>query len=74
MSLSQVSSTAVAAVKPAEATSGNAANAGKLRLASGALETVGDVFSRFLITYGGGVTSSGGVASGAPAGPGASGS
>ena len=44
----------VAALKPAEATSGNVANAGKLRLASGALETVGDVFSRFLITYGSG--------------------
>ena len=44
----------VAALKPAEATSGNVANASKLRLASGALETVGDVFSRFLITYGSG--------------------
>ena len=44
----------VAALKPADATSGNVANASKLRLASGALETVGDVFSRFLITYGSG--------------------
>ena len=42
----------VAALAPAEATSGNVASASNLRLASGALETVGDVFSRFLITYG----------------------
>ncbi len=42
----------VAALQPVEATSGNQASASGLRLATGALETVGDVFSRFLITYG----------------------
>ena len=39
-------------LKPVDATSGNQANNAKLRVAAGALETVGDVFSRFLITYG----------------------
>jgi pimeloyl-ACP methyl ester carboxylesterase len=39
-------------LKPADATIGNQANNAKLRVASGAVETVGDVFSRFLITYG----------------------
>jgi pimeloyl-ACP methyl ester carboxylesterase len=37
---------------PVDALNGNQANNAKLRLATGALETVGDVFSRFLITYG----------------------
>jgi pimeloyl-ACP methyl ester carboxylesterase len=39
-------------LKPVDALSGNQANSRELRLAAGALETVGDVFSRFLITYG----------------------
>jgi pimeloyl-ACP methyl ester carboxylesterase len=39
-------------LKPLEAVGGNRANDSKLRIATGALETVGDVFSRFLITYG----------------------
>jgi len=42
----------VAALPPADATDGNQASANGLQLATGALETVGDVFSRFLITYG----------------------
>jgi hypothetical protein len=37
---------------PVEALIGNQANARELRLATGALETVGDVFARFLLTYG----------------------
>lgn len=41
-----------AALQPADATGGNQAPENGLRLATGALETVGDVFSRFLITYG----------------------
>jgi pimeloyl-ACP methyl ester carboxylesterase len=39
---------------PAQPTSGNQGGARELRLAAGALETVGDVISRFLITFGGG--------------------
>jgi len=39
-------------LKPVQALNGNQANARALRLASGALETVGDVFARFLVTYG----------------------
>lgn len=37
---------------PVEAGSGNEANARELRLAAAALETVGDVFARFLVTFG----------------------
>lgn len=39
-------------LKPLDTLSGNQANNAKLRIATGALETVGDVFSRFLITFG----------------------
>jgi pimeloyl-ACP methyl ester carboxylesterase len=39
-------------LKPVDAISGNQANNAKLRIATGALETVGDVFARFLITFG----------------------
>ena len=39
-------------LQPVDALTGNHANNAKLRVAAGALETVGDVFSRFLITYG----------------------
>jgi len=39
-------------LKSVDALSGNQANNAKLRVAAAALETVGDVFSRFLITYG----------------------
>jgi pimeloyl-ACP methyl ester carboxylesterase len=37
---------------PVDALRGNDANAHELRLAAGALETVGDAFARFLLTYG----------------------
>jgi pimeloyl-ACP methyl ester carboxylesterase len=37
---------------PADTLPGNEANSHELRLAAAALETVGDVFARFLITYG----------------------
>jgi pimeloyl-ACP methyl ester carboxylesterase len=37
---------------PVEALSGNQANAHELRLAAAALETVGDAYARFLLTYG----------------------
>jgi pimeloyl-ACP methyl ester carboxylesterase len=37
---------------PLDAASGNRAGNAELRIAAGALETVGDVFARFLITYG----------------------
>lgn len=43
---------AVDELKPLDATSDNRANARKLRIAAGALETIGDVFARFLITFG----------------------
>jgi len=39
-------------VAPVQATSGNAATTRDLKLAAAALETVGDVFSRFLVTFG----------------------
>jgi pimeloyl-ACP methyl ester carboxylesterase len=39
-------------LKPLDAASGNRATNAELRIATGALETVGDVFARFLITYG----------------------
>jgi TAP-like protein len=39
-------------LEPVEALSGNQASARDLKLAAGALETVGDVFSRFLVTFG----------------------
>lgn len=39
-------------LRPLDATSGNQANSAKLRIATGALETVGDVFARFIVTYG----------------------
>ena len=39
-------------LKPLDALRGNQASSARLRVASGALETVGDVFSRFLITAG----------------------
>jgi hypothetical protein len=42
----------VSELEPAEAVIGNQANASELRVAAGALDTVGDVFARFLITYG----------------------
>jgi pimeloyl-ACP methyl ester carboxylesterase len=42
----------VSELQPVEATRGNVAGAAKLKLAAGALETVGDVFARFLVTYG----------------------
>ena len=42
----------VADVEPAQALNGNRGGARELKLAAGALETVGDVFARFLITFG----------------------
>jgi len=39
-------------VAPAQALSGNQASARELRLASAAVETVGDVIARFFVTYG----------------------
>jgi pimeloyl-ACP methyl ester carboxylesterase len=42
----------VSELKPLDAVSGNRASRTKLQVAAGALETVGDVFSRFLITAG----------------------
>jgi hypothetical protein len=39
-------------LEPAQAVSGNQAGTRELKLAAGALETVGDVFSRFLVTFG----------------------
>jgi hypothetical protein len=39
-------------VAPAQATQGNKASARQLRLAAAALETVGDVISRFYVTFG----------------------
>ena len=39
-------------VAPAQATSGNEVSPRDLKLAAAALETVGDVFSRFLVTFG----------------------
>jgi pimeloyl-ACP methyl ester carboxylesterase len=39
-------------VAPAQATQGNKASANQLRLAAAALETVGDVISRFYVTFG----------------------
>ncbi|MGH8315059.1 MAG: alpha/beta fold hydrolase, partial [Steroidobacterales bacterium] len=41
-------------LKPLDALSGNRASNATLRIAAGALETIGDVFNRFLITYGSG--------------------
>ncbi len=46
--------TTVSGLKPVDALSGNQANPSELRSAAGALETVGDVFARFIITYGSG--------------------
>jgi hypothetical protein len=43
---------AVEQVAPAQATSGNEVSPRDLKLAAAALETVGDVFSRFLVTFG----------------------
>ena len=45
---------------PAGALAGNQASPAELKIASGALETVGDVFARFIITSGGGVGLRGG--------------
>ncbi len=42
----------VARLAPATAVSGNQAGSNELRLVTGALETVGDVFSRFRVAYG----------------------
>ena len=42
----------VSELAPVDALPGNQADAKELRLAAGALETVGDVFARFLVTYG----------------------
>jgi len=39
-------------LEPVQAVSGNQAGTRDLKLAAGALETVGDVFSRFLVTFG----------------------
>jgi pimeloyl-ACP methyl ester carboxylesterase len=39
-------------LQPIQATNGNQAGARELKIAAGALDTVGDVFSRFLITFG----------------------
>jgi pimeloyl-ACP methyl ester carboxylesterase len=39
-------------LKPVDALRGNQANSSELKSAAGALETVGDVFARFIITYG----------------------
>jgi hypothetical protein len=39
-------------LEPVQAVQGNQAGARDLKLAAGALETVGDVFSRFLVTFG----------------------
>ena len=44
----------VSELDPAEALAGNKASARELRLAAGALESVGDAFARFLLTYGSG--------------------
>ena len=44
-------SAAVNQLAPVQPTSGNEANA-DLKVAAGALDTVGDVFSRFLVTFG----------------------
>ena len=44
----------VAELKPVDALNGNQANSNELKSAAGALETVGDVFARFLIVYGSG--------------------
>ena len=41
-------------LKPLDDLTGNQANNAKLRIAAGALETIGDVFNRFLITFGSG--------------------
>jgi hypothetical protein len=42
----------VSELKPVNALSGNKASSSELKSAAGALETVGDVFGRFIITYG----------------------
>jgi pimeloyl-ACP methyl ester carboxylesterase len=42
----------VSQLDPAQAVPGNEASTRDLKLATGALETVGDVFSRFLVTFG----------------------
>jgi hypothetical protein len=42
----------ISQLDPLQAASGNQAGARDLKLAAGALETVGDVFSRFLVTFG----------------------
>jgi hypothetical protein len=42
----------IAQLAPLQATKGNQAGTRDLKLAAGALETVGDVFSRFLVTFG----------------------
>jgi hypothetical protein len=40
------------ALAPAQPSSGNQAGTSELKLAAGALDTVGDVFARFLVTFG----------------------
>jgi pimeloyl-ACP methyl ester carboxylesterase len=42
----------VSELNPVDALNGNQASAGELKSAAGALETVGDVFARFIITFG----------------------
>ncbi len=42
----------VGELKPVDALTGNQAGSSELKSAAGALETVGDVFARFIITYG----------------------
>jgi pimeloyl-ACP methyl ester carboxylesterase len=42
----------VSQLDPAQAVNGNQAGTRELKLAAGALDTVGDVFSRFLVTFG----------------------
>lgn len=42
----------ISQLDPVQAVSGNQASVRDLKLAAGALETVGDVFSRFLVTFG----------------------
>jgi pimeloyl-ACP methyl ester carboxylesterase len=42
----------VADLDPVTATSGNQGKAAELRIAAGALDTIGDVFTRFIVTFG----------------------
>jgi pimeloyl-ACP methyl ester carboxylesterase len=50
----------VSGLIPVSALAGNQASTAELKIATGALETVGDVFARFIITYGAGVGLRGG--------------